>query len=168
MTALSKTLKRLIDFFSTVSFWVFLASTLPATAGSHSKPLPGDNAPSIEALTLSGEGISLSKLLESKPLSLVFIDALCPMPHFPGCEAKIASLNALVSEDNSRHWLAVINSYYVDETWARTFVKNLELKLPIIFDSGNSINRAYGIFASPYQIDINRQGKIFRRGELIH
>ncbi len=132
----------------------------------HRKPLGGDKAPDFVSTSLSGETIALPQLLHSKPLNLVFIDALCPMPHFPHCEAQIEQLNKQVARDKDNHWLAVINSYYVDEPLTRDFVARFALKLPVIFDRDNSISKAYGVFASPYQVAINRDGTITSRGDL--
>jgi peroxiredoxin len=90
------------------------------------------------------------------------------MPQFPNCEAKIAQLNELITADNSRQWLAVINSYYVNEDYVKDFVEKYELKLPILFDQDNQIYRAYDVYASPYQIKVNRQGVIESRSDLLH
>ena len=136
------------------------------------KPLVGDIAPKFSAKTLTGKNITLesalSGLTDNKPLNLVFLDALCPMPHFPGCEEKIALLNQLIKADSSRQWLAVVNSYYVNEDFAKDFVKKFALKLPILFDNDNTIYRGYDVYASPYQIKVNRQGFIESRSALLN
>jgi len=141
-------------------------------AVKHTKPLIGDLAPSFTANTLTEQQVTLSatlaKLTNNKPLNLIFLDALCPMPQFPGCEAKIAQLNKLMKVDNKREWLAVVNSYYVNEDYVKDFVKKFDLKLPIIFDQNNQIYRAYDVYASPYQIKVNRQGFIESRSDSIN
>ena len=129
-------------------------------------------APKFSATTLTGKKVTLAsalvKLADKRPLSLVFLDALCPMPQFPGCEAKISQLNELVKADSSRQWLAVVNSYYVNEDYAKDFVKKFDLKLPVLFDQENTIYRAYDVYASPYQIKVNSQGVIESRGDLLN
>ena len=136
------------------------------------RPLVGDLAPDFSENTLMGKEVTLTailaKLANNKPLNLIFLDALCPMPHFPGCEAKIAQLNTLVEADSSRQWLAVVNSYYANEDYVKDFVKKFDLKLPVLFDQHNNIYRSYDIYASPYQIKVNRQGLIESRSAEIH
>jgi len=133
------------------------------------KPLVGDMAPKFTAKTLEGAKVSLSnaitKLTNKKTFNLVFLDALCPMPHFPDCEDKITQLNKRIKEDSSQQWLAVVNSYYVNEEYAQNFVKKFALTLPVVFDQDNTIYRAFDVYASPYQIKINHLGIIESRGD---
>lgn len=136
------------------------------------KPVVGDKAPLFSAVTLSRKKVTLADALvrldNSKPLNLVFIDALCPMPHFPDCESKLAQVNELIKADNSRHWLGVVNSYYVNEEFAQQFAEKFSLKLPLIFDQDNEIYRVYDVYASPYLIKINRQGLIESRSDVLN
>ncbi len=142
------------------------------TAQKPHKPLAGDVAPQFSTQTMLGEAVSLTsslkKLQDNKPLNLVFLDALCPMPQFPGCEQKIADLNKLIKADANQQWLAVVNSYYVNEDYVKDFVANFELTLPILFDTNNTIYRAYDVYASPYLIKVNRNGKILSRSDQIN
>ena len=136
------------------------------------KPRAGTNAPVFALQTLTGKRLSLSTALagltNDQPLSLVFIDTLCPMPQFPGCEQKLAQLSRLVLNDPERHWLGVVNSYYVSENTARQFAKKFALKLPLVFDHDNRIFKAYDVYATPYQIDISRDGLIESRSDRLH
>jgi peroxiredoxin len=131
------------------------------------KPLMGDKAPRFSLKSIKGEQVTLSsalkKLSGKQPLNLVFLDALCPMPQFPGCEQKIARLNNLIKEDRSKQWLAVINSYYVNEDYVKGFIDKFALTMPILFDHNNTIYRAYDVYASPYLIKVNQQGIIESR-----
>lgn len=90
------------------------------------------------------------------------------MPQFPGCEQKIAQLNKLIKEDNPQQWLGVMNSYYVNEDYVNGFIANYGLTLPILFDKNNTIYRAYDVYASPYFVKVNQQGKIISRSDQIH
>lgn len=141
------------------------------TAHKPNKPLAGDVAPHFSAKTLLGEKVSLTtslnKLKKNQPFNLVFLDALCPMPQFPDCEQKIAQLNKLIKEDSSQQWLGVVNSYYVNEDYVRSFVENFGLKLPILFDNNNTIYRAYDVYASPYFVKVDQQGKIISRSDQV-
>lgn len=132
------------------------------------KPKSGDLAPEFLANTMKGDSVSLNKLVKDKTLSLVFIDSLCPMPQFPGCEAKLQQLNEIIAEDDSRQWLGVVSSYYVSEDLAVQFGEKFKLQLPLVFDKGNAIYQDYGVHATPYQIDIARGGKLLSRSDSIH
>ncbi|NRB41989.1 MAG: redoxin domain-containing protein [Pseudomonadales bacterium] len=132
------------------------------------KPEEGDQAPVFTATTMSGNSVSLRGLSYNKPLSLVFLDSLCPMPHFPGCEAQIEQLSHLVTKDYSREWLGIVSSFYVNEDVVQQFRDKYQLKLPLVFDTDNQIYQSYGVHASPYQIDITRDGRIRSRGSEIH
>jgi len=135
------------------------------------KPLTGDNAPTFSVRSLKGEQVTLTSALkalsDNQSLNLVFLDALCPMPQFPECEQKIAKLNKLIKEEPSKQWLAVINSYYVNEDYVKGFIDKSALTMPILFDQNNTIYRAYDVYASPYVIKVNRQGKIVSRSDQI-
>lgn len=148
------------------------SATKVVNASKLHKPVKGDKAPQFSAKTLTGEKVNLADMLvkisNKKPLNLIFMDALCPMPHFPDCAAKLRQVNELIMADKSRQWLGVVNSYYVDEAYALAFSKTFTLKLPLIFDQDNSIYRAYDVYASPYQVKINKQGIIESRGDLLN
>jgi len=61
----------------------------------------------------------------------------------------------------------VINSYYVNEDYVKGFIDKSALTMPILFDQNNTIYRAYDVYASPYVIKVNRQGKIVSRSDQI-
>ncbi|NQZ80552.1 MAG: redoxin domain-containing protein [Colwellia sp.] len=136
------------------------------------KPIPGDDAPHFSTQSMKGELITLSQTLKNltldKPLSIIFMDSLCPMPHYPGCQKKFVQLNELVKNNKDRLWLGVISSFYVNEDAARQFAKSFDLKIPLIFDQGNSIFKAYDIYATPYQVDVNSDGTIVVRTDQLH
>ena len=133
------------------------------------KPLIGDLAPVFSQKTLNGGTVSLMKSLKNnKPISIIFMDSLCPMPHYPLCEEKLAKVNKLVKSDHSRNWIGVISSFYVDQNIAKTFAEKFALNLPLIFDIDNVIFKAYDIYATPYQVNVNTSGLIATRSDIIH
>lgn len=139
-----------------------------ADAVSYYKPKVGDRAPLFSAQTLTGDTVSLLGLSYQKPLSLVFLDSLCPMPHFPNCEKQLLQLNELVAADDARQWLGVVSSFYVNKDVVQQFSSKFKLDLPLVFDNDNQIYQAYGVYASPYQVDIGRDGNIRQRGSELH
>lgn len=133
------------------------------------KPGQGDVAPSFSGSTLKGTDLSLDKYLrtgQEKPVSLVFLDSLCPMPHFPGCEEKVTQLSKTISANPDRHWVGVMSSFYVDQNIASQFAERFGLTLPMVFDQDNQIFEQYGVHGTPYQIDISSQGVIESRGDV--
>lgn len=131
----------------------------------------GDIAPKFMGTTLKGKTIDLQQPLNSldnKPVSLVFVDSLCPMPHFPGCEQKLAQLNKNISASPNRQWIGIVSSFYVDQDFVSGFSERFQLQLPLIFDQDNQIFEQYGVHATPYQIDISRNGTIQSRGDLMN
>ena len=118
-------------------------------------------------LNAGGKEQSLKTLTAEKPLSLVFLDTLCPMPHFPGCEDKIAQLNQLVASTPERQWVGVVNSYYVNAEAVEPFRQRFNLTLPLIFDHEHKVFDAFEVHATPYQIDIGIGGVLKSRGDQI-
>lgn len=141
------------------------------TSSRYMKLKVGASAPAFSGETLSGKKQSLQLMMsktEERGVSLIFLDSLCPMPHFPGCEAKLAELSQKIGEDPQRVWLGIVSSFYVDSTVARQFAERFDLRLPLIFDQGNQIFSQYGVHATPYQIDVSRSGEIEYRGADLH
>ncbi len=136
------------------------------------KPVVGDSAPSFTAKTLKNEMVSLADKLKTlsndQQLNIVFIHALCPIPHFPNCKTKLEKLNKLVQQDKSREWIAVINPFYVNEASVKEFADKFALVMPLIFDHNNDIFKRYDVYATPYQVEVDKQGIIHSRGAELH
>ncbi|KDM92473.1 peroxiredoxin family protein [Photobacterium galatheae] len=145
------------------------AASTPVKAKPYVVPHVGDTAPLFQRQTMSDQPVSLAALLQQgqaqQPVSLVFLDALCPMPHFPDCEQKIAQWKQLMAKDSSRQWVGVISGYYIDASIASAFAEKFGLTAPLIFDTDNSVFTQYGIHATPYQVDVGSQGRILYRGD---
>ena len=165
-------IKTLLNMLKTPSETAHAPPTLLTKMTKQHKPLVGDQAPQFSHQSILGKQISLSAALDAltttKPLSVIFIDSLCPMPHFPNCEVKLKQLNELVSKKPDRHWVGVINSYYVTEQSAKKFVQDFGINIPLFFDQDNAVFKAYDVYATPYQVDINRDGFIIKRSDTIH
>jgi peroxiredoxin len=56
----------------------------------------------------------------------------------------------------------------VSEEIVQQFRAKFKLTLPLVFDADNQIYQSYGVHASPYQIDISRDGNIRSRGAEMH
>jgi len=136
------------------------------------KPMPGDHAPDFSLPSMQGQFITLqtvlNNLITNKTLSIVFMDSLCPMPHFPDCQQKLAQLNKLVEDNKDRQWLGIISSFYVNEDSAEQFSKKFDINMPLIFDHKNATFKAYDVYATPYQVDVNSEGTITSRTSQLH
>lgn len=129
------------------------------------RPEVGDRAPLFSAADTQGQQQRLTDWLQNGPLHLVFLDALCPMPHFPHCEPFIEQLNQQVKEQPQRQWLAVVNSYYVTAEMVADFRQRYQLQMPLVFDEDRSIFNNYQVFATPYRVQLDAGGQITYRGE---
>ncbi len=124
----------------------------------------GEQAKDFVADTMAGESIQLAQY-KGKRVNLVFLDSLCPMPHFPNCEAKIAKLNNRVDDEKQVAWVGVVSSFYVDKAAVQAFKQKFDIQIPLIFDEGNKIFQTYQVFASPYLISIDKAQAITYRGD---
>lgn len=101
--------------------------------------------------------------LKHGELTLIFFDALCPMPHFPGCESVLDSLkeNTRVYGDNT---FLVFNTMYVDTDGIERFVDKHGLEAPVIIDDSMQLHDHFNVYATPYKIML-REGKVVQRGQ---
>ncbi|ALO43449.1 peroxiredoxin family protein [Pseudoalteromonas phenolica] len=125
-----------------------------------------DIAPNFKGHTLLAEPISLNSRLTNlqadEHLSLVFVDSLCPMPQFAGCEASLARL----AKRKDSNTLIVVNGYYVDEHHVKQFIAANKLSQPVLWDQHNHIFNQYGVLATVTEIRINKNGRVIRRTQL--
>lgn len=125
-----------------------------------------DIAPEFKGRTLSAEPISLNSRLADlqagEHLSLVFVDSLCPMPQFVGCEASLARL----AKRKDNNTLIVVNGYYVDENHVKQFVATNKLSQPVVWDQHNQIFNQYGVLATVTEIRINKNARVIGRSKL--
>ncbi len=143
-----------------------LLTTLSACTFAADKPLPGDSAPAFSATSLKGNTVNLEQY-RGQPVSLVFLDSLCPMPHWPDCESQLAKVQKLSARDQKNQWVGVVKGFYVDQAWVKTFAERWQLEFPVIWDQDNKIFSTYKVFGNPYQIWVDEQGRIQSRGDNI-
>lgn len=137
--------------------------SVPAFAG---KPLPGDSAPAFSINSLEGSTLEL-KQYRGKPVSLVFLDSLCPMPHWPDCEAQLTKLRKIAADDQENQWIGIVKGFYIDENWVKAFAKRWQLSFPLVWDRDNAVFSRYQVFGNPYQIWVDKDGRIASRNEVI-
>ena len=147
------------------------ATPSPIKSGGNSvynKLVTGNKAPNFQGLTLRGKQIdlatALSTLQQSESLNLVFLDALCPMPHFPNCEAKLLELKTSVTTEDKQNWLGIMSSFYIDKDMAKAFANKFELHFPIVFDLDNKIFEQMSVHSAPYLIQLDSAATVQYRG----
>lgn len=132
--------------------------------GSRADHHGAHSAPEFTGQTLAGETISLEQF-RGQPVTLVFLDSLCPMPQFPDCEAKIAAFKEAATQKPDHQWLGIASSFYVDKAYVEAFKEKFGIRIPIIFDADNKIFNQYAVYESPYFIELDAQGKVVKRGD---
>lgn len=164
-----------VELIVSVFNQLFLVAAMLFSFGALAKPQVGDAAPGFDLQALNGDRIVMARLKEggrgdehftSHSVGLIFLDSLCPMPQFPECEQKLVVIKQEMARNSSTQWVGVMNSYYVDENFATQFLDKHDLTLPVIFDKGNVLFAAYGVFATPYVIIVNPHGLIKSRAEV--
>ncbi|MFO0726820.1 MAG: TlpA disulfide reductase family protein [Myxococcota bacterium] len=123
-----------------------------------SGPLPpgqGDVAPLFTLPNVNGEAKLGLADLKGKVVLLDFWATWCPP-----CVASMPTLERL-HRDLSGAGLVVlgVNQEPNDVTTVRSFLKERELSLPVVVDSGATA-RAYGVFSFPTSVLIDRDGKV--------
>lgn len=136
-----------------------------ASTAVWARPDVGDKSHTFSATRLTGQSITLAQY-QGEAVNLVFLDSLCPMPHFPDCEEKIAKLNAQVAAKPEANWIGFISSFYVDQGIAEAFRDKFGIKIPLVFDLENRVLQQYQVFATPYLIRLDDEHQIVYRGDV--
>ncbi|ASP38705.1 hypothetical protein CHH28_08430 [Bacterioplanes sanyensis] len=126
----------------------------------------GDTAPSAVVTTMTGEKIDLASWYQQNQGGrIVFLDSLCPMPHFPGCEQELQQLSQTLKH-SSQGWLGVMNGFYVSQDIAEAFLQRFDLSLPVVFDQNNQLFGRFGVLSTPYVVEVDADGKLAQRQSL--
>ncbi|MDO3384650.1 hypothetical protein QWI17_02235 [Gilvimarinus sp. SDUM040013] len=104
--------------------------------------------------------------LSQGKVKLIFFDALCPMPQFPGCEEYLSNVNSEVSSEFPKTFM-VFNTLYVDKASIKTFVSKHNIKIPIIIDGDMALHDHFEVYATPYLIELNESQVLWRGNPLI-
>lgn len=111
--------------------------------------------------TMDGRKHSLFQ--ENQHVRLIFLDALCPMPHFPDCEKNIETIRRKIDSNND-HAYVIYNSFYVSPEEAQLFSEKQRLNLPAVFDHQQTLFDQLGVYSTPYLIILTKDGGIHYRG----
>ena len=143
-------MNRLLPSLALVALAMLAGPVVAATA-----PHPGDAAPAF-ALPRIGAGGSLSLAgLAGKPVYVNFFASWCAP-----CNDEASMIAGFAKKYRARGLVTV----GVDEQEAPSkgaeFLKRHDLPYPAVSDEGGKMGEAYGVFALPVQVFIDRQGKV--------
>lgn len=108
-------------------------------------------------------GQTLSLFTSTQQVRLLFLDALCPMPHFPNCEQNLQTIREKLKH-NSDHTYLVYNSFYVTAETAAGFSRRHQLDIPAVFDKKQTLFDHFEVYSTPYLIILDKEGNIEYRG----
>ena len=117
-------------------------------------------APDFNFIALSGEQLSLSQLLETKPVMLYFWATWCPY-------CKKETPNLVNFYEKFAHKITVVGiNVGVNDSLAKIdgYVQEFQINFPIIFDDKNIISPSYGVQGTPVFVVISQTQQILYRG----
>jgi peroxiredoxin len=118
----------------------------------------GQKAPNFEAITLSGEKVSLDQFKGKKAVWLTFWATWCPY-----CTKEIPSLKELHEKYGDKVEILAINIGVRDSVEKSQDYK-FEHDLPYDIIFSNEITRQYGVRGTPTQIVIDSRGIVAFKG----
>lgn len=139
----------------------------PAKKSPETMDEPGVEQQSVPPGIPSVEDVAdLSKVFfaSGDTVHLIFLEDLCPMPHFPQCEETVQALSQSydAGKDN---WVVIYNSFYSDAHSVYRFAEKHNLKMPALFDQKRTLYERYQVHSTPYLIQVDRNGKVLYRGD---
>ena len=134
-----------------VVFVLLLLSSLNATAFN-----VGDQAPNFELKMANGETFKLADHIGKKPIYLMFWATWCP-----ACKREIPSWKKLYEELNQDVTFLGVN-IGVDNNMknVRWYQNKHQLPYPLALDEGTVISKQYGLKGTPWQVLIDKTGKV--------
>lgn len=150
--------KLAIIIFALVGFSLLLGACYAQTKTSEvSEGVAGDFA-----LTgITGEKITLSKILKDKNVVLVFWATWCPY-----CVKEVPDVQKFYNENKDKVAVIGIN---LQESKAKVgaFVKTKGITYPVALDSDGIVGRSYNVRGIPTVVAIDKKGKIIYHGHSI-
>lgn len=116
----------------------------------------GKIAPDFTLQTVSGDDLTLSQLLQQKPVILDFWTSWCP-----NCRRDMPKLDALYEQYADQVEVVGVNLKESSST-VQEYVDSANISYPIVLDTNGAVARSYGVSYTNTHILINRQGMIVR------
>ena len=149
-----------------IAIFTLLAASI-STAKTATKE--GEWGKNIIAETIHGKPFEYRVKKQNKPVVLLFSDSLCPFHHLPNCENELAEFNRLVKKHGDKvKFVQVLKAYYTDKDTILGYNKKFNIDVPTVWDTDNRIFSNYGVFANPYVVLLDKNGRVsFRRDDFI-
>lgn len=149
--------------FRWIGLFILLAAMLGSCSSSgcmgswQGSKMLGNRAPEFRLPNLKGEYIALFKLVQEKPVLLVFWATWCPT-----CIEEIPTLNKWVDLFPDLHIIGI----NVQESPKRVedFVEKRKMRYTILLDQEGTVAEQYGLVGIPATILIAKDGKIIYYG----
>lgn len=140
------------EFLLFCIFWILLLGC----AKEEKKQLKiGDQAPSFSVEAISGEQVSLDTY-KGNPVILRFWSTDCKY-----CRADTPIFNQYFDEYKSKGLKVVyINTAVDNAKEVKDFVADLDIRFPVVLDTGGGIAESYGVKIVPQTIILNPEHKI--------
>jgi len=116
----------------------------------------GITAPDFTLPTLNGTDITLSHIIQDKPVILDFWTSWCP-----NCRRDMPRLNALSEKYHNQVEVIGVN-LQESPTTVQGFIQSAAITYPIAFDTDGAVARLYGIQYTNTHVLINTQGSIVK------
>jgi peroxiredoxin len=112
----------------------------------------GDKAPSFQAVTLTGQTVSLADVKQSKAMVLVFWSTWCPF-----CEAAIPEFKDVYAKYAQKGVLFLAINPGVNDSLRKTqlYVEKFGISYPVVYEERGSISRSFGINGVPTVIMVD-------------
>ncbi len=140
------------------AIWIYVSRVPALSPGDSAPPSPqiGFSAPDFTLDRMDGEPIRLSEL-RGQPVLINLWASWCPP-----CRAEMPALDAVYRKYRAAGLVVLgVNSTFQDtEADARSFVKNLGLTFPILFDRDGAISQRYKLQGLPTSYFVGRDGVI--------
>ncbi len=116
----------------------------------------GETAPDFSAQTISGQSVKLSDFRGKKPVYLKFWATWCSY-----CKVEMPHLQQLKQEYGEDLQVITINVGMNDSVEnVKSLFEKHGYDLPVIFDDKGEITAKYQVVGTPFQLLIDRDGKI--------
>lgn len=116
----------------------------------------GIAAPDFTLRTLNGADITLSHIVQNKPIILDFWTSWCP-----NCRRDMPKLNTLYEKYHDQIEVIGVN-LQESSTTVQEYIQSTHITYPIVFDADGAVARAYGIQYTNTHVLINTQGQIVK------
>lgn len=117
----------------------------------------GDMAPAFQAVTLTGQTVSLDDVKNARAMVLVFWATWCPF-----CEAAIPEFKEVYSKYGPKGVIFLAINPGVNDSLRKTqlYVEKFGIPYPVIYEGRGTIARNYGVNGVPTVVMVDNTGTV--------